>query len=84
MTYTDQLRAREQFEKLFAIEPAMTRTEFSVHPDAIEFAARRGINLAEAWTEINSGCAHDPRRVRGALRYRLVKIQAAQCEQALR
>lgn len=79
-----QLKAREQFEKLFAVEPSMTQSEFLTNPEAIEFAARRGINMGEAWAEINSGCGDDPRRVRGALRYRLIQMQAAQLEQAAR
>lgn len=84
MTTRATASAREQFEKLFAVEPPMSHSEFLSNPEAIEFAARRGVSLGEAWAEINAGCQSDPRRVRGALRFRLVQLQAAQLEQALR
>lgn len=79
-----QAKAREQFEKLFAIEPPMSQSEFQTNPDAIEFSARRGLSLGEAWFEINAGCGGESRRIRGHLRYRLVQIQAAQLQQAIR
>lgn len=76
--------ARRAFEEMFAVEPPMSRSEFLCHSDAIEFAARRGLSLGEAWAEINLRADNEPRRIRGALRYALTRIQAMQVQQAVR
>lgn len=84
MPSVKEVAARRAFEEMFAVEPPMTRSEFLCHTDAIEFAARRGLSVGEAWTEINLRADNEPRRIRGALRYALTRIQAMQVEQAAR
>lgn len=84
MSAIQEKNARRAFEEMFAVEPPMSLSEFMCHTDAIEFAARRGLSMGEAWAEINLRAEREPRRIRGALRYALTRIQAMQLQQAMR